>query len=89
MDLNDMDLVPFPRLYYLVPSVTPLYTLADGNFPTRRSALLSQQLFCTHRLLWNSGYYIAHCPLYKCPLLTLSEEQSSVSLMLSTLFYAI
>uniref|UniRef100_A0A8C7DBX9 Tubulin epsilon 1 n=1 Tax=Oncorhynchus kisutch TaxID=8019 RepID=A0A8C7DBX9_ONCKI len=48
MDLNDMDLVPFPRLYYLVPSVTPLYTLADVNFPTRRSALLSQQLFLPH-----------------------------------------
>uniref|UniRef100_A0A8C8FQU0 Tubulin epsilon 1 n=1 Tax=Oncorhynchus tshawytscha TaxID=74940 RepID=A0A8C8FQU0_ONCTS len=45
MDLNDMDLVPFPRLYYLVPSVTPLYTLADVNFPTGRSALLLDQMF--------------------------------------------
>ncbi|XP_047429921.1 tubulin epsilon chain isoform X2 [Mugil cephalus] len=38
MDLNEiaMNLVPFPRLHYLVPSLTPLYTLADVNVPTRR-----------------------------------------------------
>uniref|UniRef100_A0A3Q2X489 Tubulin epsilon 1 n=1 Tax=Haplochromis burtoni TaxID=8153 RepID=A0A3Q2X489_HAPBU len=38
MDLNEiaMNLVPFPRLHYLVPSLTPLYTLADINVPTRR-----------------------------------------------------
>ncbi|MEQ2232459.1 Tubulin epsilon chain [Ilyodon furcidens] len=37
MDLNEiaMNLVPFPRLHYLVPSLTPLYTLADVNIPTR------------------------------------------------------
>lgn len=41
MDLNEipMNLVPFPRLHYLVPSLTPLYTLADVNVPTRRSAV--------------------------------------------------
>ncbi|XP_039638545.1 tubulin epsilon chain isoform X2 [Perca fluviatilis] len=38
MDLNEiaMNLVPFPRLHYLVPSLTPLYTLADVRVPTRR-----------------------------------------------------
>ncbi|MBN3326732.1 TBE protein, partial [Atractosteus spatula] len=38
MDLNEiaMNLVPFPRLHYLVPSLTPLYTLADVNIPSRR-----------------------------------------------------
>ncbi|XP_072218908.1 tubulin epsilon chain isoform X2 [Leuresthes tenuis] len=38
MDLNEiaMNLVPFPRLHYLVPSLTPLYTLADVNVPSRR-----------------------------------------------------
>ncbi|XP_048840950.1 tubulin epsilon chain isoform X2 [Brienomyrus brachyistius] len=38
MDLNEiaMNLVPFPRLHYLVPSLTPLYTLADVNVPPRR-----------------------------------------------------
>ncbi|XP_028460925.1 tubulin epsilon chain isoform X2 [Perca flavescens] len=38
MDLNEiaMNLVPFPRLHYLVPSLTPLYTLADVCVPTRR-----------------------------------------------------
>ncbi|XP_010705806.1 tubulin epsilon chain isoform X1 [Meleagris gallopavo] len=38
MDLNEisMNLVPFPRLHYLVSSLTPLYTLADVNIPSRR-----------------------------------------------------
>ncbi|KPP68825.1 tubulin epsilon chain-like, partial [Scleropages formosus] len=38
MDLNEiaMNLVPFPRLHYLVSSLTPLYTLADINIPVRR-----------------------------------------------------
>ncbi|XP_041044831.1 tubulin epsilon chain isoform X1 [Carcharodon carcharias] len=38
MDLNEitMNLVPFPRLHYLVSSLTPLYTLADVNIPIRR-----------------------------------------------------
>lgn len=38
MDLNEiaMNLVPFPRLHYLVSSLTPLYMLADVNVPTRR-----------------------------------------------------
>ncbi|KAM6954383.1 tubulin epsilon chain [Aplochiton taeniatus] len=38
MDLNEIavNLVPFPRLHYLVSSLTPLYTLADVNIPTRR-----------------------------------------------------
>ena len=54
MDLNEiaMNLVPFPRLHYLVPSLTPLYTLADVSVPSRRSALavraaiFDSQLFC-------------------------------------------
>ncbi|XP_072264876.1 tubulin epsilon chain isoform X2 [Pyxicephalus adspersus] len=38
MDLNEitMNLVPFPHLHYLTSSLTPLYTLADVNIPTRR-----------------------------------------------------
>ncbi|XP_044147470.1 tubulin epsilon chain [Bufo gargarizans] len=38
MDLNEitMNLVPFPHLHYLTSSLTPLYTLADVNVPTRR-----------------------------------------------------
>ncbi|XP_053703017.1 tubulin epsilon chain [Synchiropus splendidus] len=37
MDLNEiaMNLVPFPRLHYLVSSLTPLYTLADVGVLTR------------------------------------------------------
>lgn len=41
MDLNEiaMNLVPFPRLHYLVSSLTPLCMLADVNVPTRRYLL--------------------------------------------------
>lgn len=47
MDLNEiaMNLVPFPRLHYLVPSLTPLYTLADVCVPTRRSAVRLAAIF--------------------------------------------
>lgn len=43
MDLNEiaMNLVPFPRLHYLVPSLTPLYTLTDASLHTRRSAAVA------------------------------------------------
>ncbi|KAM5256536.1 tubulin epsilon chain [Ctenodactylus gundi] len=38
MDLSDitMNLVPFPRLHYLVSSLTPLFSVADVNIPPRR-----------------------------------------------------
>ena len=38
VDLNEitMNLVPFPRMQYLVSSQTPLYSLADINVPARR-----------------------------------------------------
>ncbi|ELT88580.1 hypothetical protein CAPTEDRAFT_218781 [Capitella teleta] len=38
VDLNEitMNLVPFPRLHYLVSSQTPLYALADMKIPARR-----------------------------------------------------
>ncbi|KAL8558491.1 Tubulin epsilon chain [Nucella lapillus] len=38
VDLNEitMNLVPFPRLHYLVSSQTPLYALADVHLPPRR-----------------------------------------------------
>ncbi|KAI9328270.1 Tubulin/FtsZ family, GTPase domain-containing protein [Obelidium mucronatum] len=38
VDINDIvtNLVPFPRRKFLLSSMTPLYTLADVNVPTRR-----------------------------------------------------
>lgn len=38
VDLNEitMNLVPFPKLHYLVSSLTPLYSLADVRLPPRR-----------------------------------------------------
>jgi tubulin epsilon len=38
VDINEitMNLVPFPRMHFLVPSLTPLYALADVACPPRR-----------------------------------------------------
>ena len=38
IDINEitMNLVPFPKMHYLVPSLTPLYSLADVRIPPRR-----------------------------------------------------
>ena len=38
VDLNEitMNLVPFPKIHYLVSSQTPLYSLTDVNLPSRR-----------------------------------------------------
>uniref|UniRef100_A0A8D0BUX2 Tubulin epsilon chain n=1 Tax=Salvator merianae TaxID=96440 RepID=A0A8D0BUX2_SALMN len=54
MDLNEisMNLVPFPRLHYLVSSLTPLYTLADVNVPPRRLDQMFSDAFSKgHQLL--------------------------------------
>ncbi|XP_007897836.1 tubulin epsilon chain [Callorhinchus milii] len=54
MDLNEisMNLVPFPQLHYLVPSLTPLYTLADVNIPTRRlDQMFSDAFSKDHQLM--------------------------------------
>ena len=41
VDLNEitMNLVPFPRLHYLIPAMTPLYGLQDSALPPRRLGL--------------------------------------------------
>ena len=31
-----MNLVPFPRMHYLISALTPLYSLMDVNTPPRR-----------------------------------------------------
>ncbi|CAG5950521.1 unnamed protein product, partial [Menidia menidia] len=54
MDLNEIstNLVPFPRLHYLVPSLTPLYTLADVNVPSRRlDQMFSDAFSKDHQLI--------------------------------------
>ncbi|GCC25951.1 tubulin epsilon chain isoform X1 [Chiloscyllium punctatum] len=55
MDLNEitMNLVPYPRLHYLVSSLTPLYTLADVNIPTRRLDQMFTDAFSKdHQLMY-------------------------------------
>ncbi|XP_063299578.1 tubulin epsilon chain [Pelobates fuscus] len=54
MDLNEisMNLVPFPQLHYLTSSLTPLYTLADVNVPTRRlDQMFSDAFSKDHQLI--------------------------------------
>uniref|UniRef100_A0A2R9C5K5 Tubulin/FtsZ GTPase domain-containing protein n=1 Tax=Pan paniscus TaxID=9597 RepID=A0A2R9C5K5_PANPA len=47
-----MNLVPFPQLHYLVSSLTPLYTLADVNIPTKRlDQMFSNAFSKDHQLL--------------------------------------
>ncbi|XP_077363466.1 tubulin epsilon chain [Festucalex cinctus] len=47
MDLNEiaMNLVPFPRLNYLIPSLSPVSTLARVSEPTRRLDKLFSDVF--------------------------------------------
>ncbi|CAH1785919.1 unnamed protein product [Owenia fusiformis] len=54
VDLNEisMNLVPFPKLHYLVSSQTPLYTLADTNLPPRRlDQMFSEAFSKDHQLI--------------------------------------
>ncbi|XP_034017556.1 tubulin epsilon chain [Thalassophryne amazonica] len=54
MDLNEivMNLVPFPRLHFLVPSLTPLYTLADIHVSSRRlDQMFSDAFSKDHQLI--------------------------------------
>ncbi|MEE6476065.1 hypothetical protein FKM82_010956 [Ascaphus truei] len=54
MDLSEisMNLVPFPHLHYLTSSLTPLYTLADVNVPTRRlDQMFSDAFSKDHQLI--------------------------------------
>ena len=48
IDLNEitMNLVPFPKLHYLVSSLTPLYALADVKLPPRRLDQMFSDAFC-------------------------------------------
>ncbi|KAM9496828.1 tubulin epsilon chain [Clarias gariepinus] len=56
VDLSEiaMNLVPFPRLHYLVSSLTPLYTLADVNVPTRRLDQMFSDAFSKEHQLMTS-----------------------------------
>ncbi|XP_066469628.1 tubulin epsilon chain isoform X3 [Tiliqua scincoides] len=54
IDLNEisMNLVPFPRLHYLLSSLTPLYTLSDVNVPSRRlDQMFSDAFSKDHQLI--------------------------------------
>ncbi|XP_047674062.1 tubulin epsilon chain isoform X4 [Tachysurus fulvidraco] len=56
VDLSEiaMNLVPFPRLHYLVSSLTPLYTLADVNVPTHRLDQMFSDAFSKEHQLMTS-----------------------------------
>ncbi|XP_068735104.1 tubulin epsilon chain-like isoform X2 [Montipora capricornis] len=54
VDLNEitMNLVPFPKIHYLVSSQTPLYALTDVNLPTRRlDQMFSDAFSKDHQLI--------------------------------------
>ncbi|KAK3747234.1 hypothetical protein RRG08_005870 [Elysia crispata] len=54
VDLNEitMNLVPFPRMHYLVASQTPLYCMADMRLPPRRLDQMFSDAFASdHQML--------------------------------------
>ncbi|GFS00227.1 tubulin epsilon chain [Elysia marginata] len=54
VDLNEitMNLVPFPRMHYLVASQTPLYCMADVKLPPRRLDQMFSDAFASdHQML--------------------------------------
>lgn len=65
VDLNEitMNLVPFPRMHYLVSSQTPLYSLSDIKVPARRlDQMFSDAFSHDHQLLKTDpkhGLYLA------------------------------
>ncbi|XP_065837441.1 tubulin epsilon chain-like [Oscarella lobularis] len=54
VDLNEitMNLVPFPRIHYLVSSLTPLYGLADVSLPPRKlDEIFTDAFTADHQLI--------------------------------------
>ncbi|XP_062857103.1 tubulin epsilon chain isoform X2 [Trichomycterus rosablanca] len=77
VDLNEiaMNLVPFPRLHYLVSSLTPLYTLADVNVPTRRLDQMFSDAFSKDHQLMNADP--RHSMYLACALMVRGNVQVS------------
>ncbi|RXN00937.1 Tubulin epsilon chain [Acipenser ruthenus] len=77
MDLNEitMNLVPFPNLHYLVSSLTPLYTLADVNVPSRRlDQMFSDAFSKDHQLIHSDP---KHSLYLACALIVRGDVQVS------------
>lgn len=55
MDMNEIctNLVPHPKLHYLVSSITPLYSLLDVSLPPRRLDQMFTDAFSPHHQLVN------------------------------------
>ncbi|CAL8315170.1 unnamed protein product [Merluccius merluccius] len=92
MDLNEisMNLVPFPRLLYLVPSLTPLYSLADLSVPPRRlDQMFSDAFSKDHQLIRadpKHSLYLA-CALVGRGDLQLSDLRRNIQRLRSSLSF--
>ena len=66
MDLNEitMNLVPFPRMHYLLTSQTPLYALSDIKIPARRYTQDFVVLVCDKALYVCVKIISVELPLY-------------------------
>lgn len=65
VDMNDVctNLVPYPKLHFLVSSITPLYSLLDVNLPPRRlDQMFTDALSPYHQLV--------HCDIKKGTMLS-------------------
>lgn len=90
VDINEitMNLVPFPRLHFLVASQTPLYALADVRVPPRRLDQMFTDAFDRHYQLMRCdprhGRYMA-CALMLRGKVELSDVRRNIDRMKSTL----
>ncbi|XP_066533325.1 tubulin epsilon chain [Hoplias malabaricus] len=93
MDLNEiaMNLVPFPRLHYLLSSLTPLYTLADLNIPSRRLDQMFSDAFSKDHQLMRAdprhSLYLA-CALMVRGNVQLSDLRRNIQRLRPTLSFA-
>ncbi|XP_014662146.1 PREDICTED: tubulin epsilon chain-like isoform X2 [Priapulus caudatus] len=90
VDLNEisMNLVPFPRLHYLVSSMAPLYSLTDVNIPQRRlDSMFGDAFSPAHQLIRadpKHGLYLA-CALMVRGKAQLSDVRRNIERIKSSL----
>uniref|UniRef100_UPI00358E9399 tubulin epsilon chain isoform X2 n=1 Tax=Myxine glutinosa TaxID=7769 RepID=UPI00358E9399 len=92
VDLSEitMNMVPFPRLHYLVSSMAPLYALADVNMPPRRLDQMFLDAFSKENQLIQAdpkhGLYLA-CALMVRGNVQVSDIRRNIERLKSSLHF--
>ena len=86
VDLNEiiMNLVPFPRLHYLIPAMTPLYNVQGvGLLPRRLKERRKERKHIYFFLDWIKLFQMLFLEIVSCWRLTLNMEcENNVTLMI-------